>query len=785
MDGLALQIDGKWAVLDEDVSISIEENSPIWGEGNSFSFPFELDVEANRHIIGNSDQITGESIYKTLEGQVAVLYVMGVPLYHGKISLEDEVEIAEGRVEVTLISGNLTFDEMIEGMNCQDVPLKDEILVGEGIDYMNARDYLSNEIKTIYFPREIMRMQVGGISTVNVSNAYPIAKYCNVRIAYQLPEPPEQQQYNSFLDNIVNDQTYFNQLNISKGDFASYVILDADRPLSGLCFFVLYFLDCLFAKLNIVFDSSSLTSIEDMNRLAFFSTRCSCTLKDSNIYYSTAKEIIEIYPSFFWYGNGGLSNYRYHYCQYVADSKNFPNTDVNKVVNSLKNGFGVRFLHNTRINKTTAIFIKDILKDSTVYTIGNATIFEAVKVENNIKGLRLQYSDTDEENTSFSYSEWDNIDTTKVYSEIIEEVYASNRTAYLDNKTGDAYRIKVDDEAKTEWELNPTLVEVAEYVPVLYGDCSSENNTESIEIPFTPIIQNDVQKNGETGSQTFATFMNLGMKYPSYIPWVSYNTPWDYDSRNPNKGDSYKYTYFSAQQSSDPATKMFLAWGSNDLKSIDENALFDYDAGLMFGVMRGPGSNANIQEFDENYDGEGGSKYVTVPADYAFHNDTMDNYGNVFDYNGQMDGGVDISGRFSLKLKAEKPIPNSLKELDTTYDEFYTKWKEWGLSDTEIQSKWSEKLNNVEYYKNHDYFPITEAYAQKRGLFDKFHTEYAYWVVNRKIVRMTLRMELADLVDMDWTKRYKIGDYVGFVNKYSYTVNNTGMSDVTLEMYYL
>ena len=55
MEGLSLQIADKWAVLDEGVSISVEENSPIWGEGNSFSFPFELDVESNRHIIGNSD----------------------------------------------------------------------------------------------------------------------------------------------------------------------------------------------------------------------------------------------------------------------------------------------------------------------------------------------------------------------------------------------------------------------------------------------------------------------------------------------------------------------------------------------------------------------------------------------------------------------------------------------------------------------------------------------------------------------------------------------------------
>ena len=44
---------------------------------------------------------------------------------------------------------------------------------------------------------------------------------------------------------------------------------------------------------------------------------------------------------------------------------------------------------------------------------------------------------------------------------------------------------------------------------------------------------------------------------------------------------------------------------------------------------------------------------------------------------------------------------------------------------------------------------------------------------------------MADILNIDWTKRYKIGDYIGFINKYSYTINAEGMSDVELEMYYI
>ena len=128
---------------------------------------------------------------------------------------------------------------------------------------------------------------------------------------------------------------------------------------------------------------------------------------------------------------------------------------------------------------------------------------------------------------------------------------------------------------------------------------------------------------------------------------------------------------------------------------------------------------------------------------YSFHSDTVDNYSRTWDYNGKEEGGVSQEGRFSLKLRAEKPNPDG------------------------------------------GFYPITETYAQRRGLFDKFYSEYAYFVVNRKIVRMKCRMEMADLLNIDWTKRYKIGEYVGFINKYSYSVSSTGISDVELEMYYI
>ena len=47
-----------------------------------------------------------------------------------------------------------------------------------------------------------------------------------------------------------------------------------DRPQSGICFYVLYFLDCLFAHLGVSFDNSALMAVEDMRHLCFFTTHC-------------------------------------------------------------------------------------------------------------------------------------------------------------------------------------------------------------------------------------------------------------------------------------------------------------------------------------------------------------------------------------------------------------------------------------------------------------------------------------------------------------------------------
>ena len=735
MTGLALQIDGKWAVLDEDVSVSIEDNSPVWGDGNSFSLPFSLSVEANRHILGNSDQITGQSVYEVLDGKRAVLYTLGIPVYYGKIKMDDEVEIADGYVDVTLVSGNLTFDEMIDGMNCQDVELMDNFEIGtelRGVRFTFDRTESEPSLgsTTISFDvsvgvkKFIVNIDSNGFSTINTSLPYPQKKYCNVAVATQ-NEEAENREYLEF---------------------------EADRIGTGVCFYLLYFLDCLFRQLGIAVRENNLPKVEDMNRLAFFSTVCDYTIEEnipggwSLNQFGVSKATATRTSSGLEYSLQGHKSKSAMSLtsKMFATSKNFPNTQVSEVLDGLKSAFGVIFLYNERYKEIKLLFVRDILRDEEIRTIC-AQIHESVKVENNIVGFELSYSSGDNDNTSFTYNDYSQVNTARDYSTIRKYLDPYDETLYIDQSTGDAFRIKIDEEALEDQtkELNPTLFEVAEFCPAQFGDCSNEEQVEKKEITFTPIIANDISK--EEGVSQYTIYIDASMgKYETQNETIT--SKGDYGMalliKPPEDSEAGGDEYISAPFDGMRTSIIYDGYSYSATSSSNGSPINQYDPGFTLGILR-PGTDEQIVETDHNYDGEGNIKYYFVSSNSAFISDTMDHYGNVYDYNGSDPGGVSQEGRFSLKLRAEKPNPEG------------------------------------------GFYPITNVDAQRRGLFDKFYTEYAYFVVNRKIVKMVCRMEMADVLNIDWTKRYKIGDYTGFINKYSYTVDSTGMSDVTLEMYYI
>ena len=112
-------------------------------------------------------------------------------------------------------------------------------------------------------------------------------------------------------------------------------------------------------------------------------------------------------------------------------------------------------------------------------------------------------------------------------------------------------------------------------------------------------------------------------------------------------------------------------------------------------------------------------------------------------------------GRFSLKLRAEKPNP----------------YYEPGSDDPMRRDR---------------YLPISDANLRQRGLSDQFYKEYSYWMRNARILKRTVRLELSQLLSLDMTTQATVGDVTGFIRTKKIPYNNkSGLGNVSLEIMYI
>lgn len=806
MEGLALKVGDQWVKLSAGTSITITEKSPVFDDGNSFSIPFQINAEMNRHLLGNADEVEGASFYEAIDRKPATLYVQGIPLFYGVIRLDsEEAALENGCIEVNLESGNLSFDDRIDGMSCRDVPVKDKLKIGSVMEdaylypYIQGNAFLGYDEGCrihIHLPQAFQKMTTSfnleaGVSsedTVNVSVPYPAAKFCNLRICYKVPDEKIDLKYK-----YSSDGTDIQDV-VQKALRGNYVTLDENRKRSSPCFYVLYFLDCLFEHLGISF-VNRLTEMEDMCRLAFVNMGYHYDkelVADSHDIagnkYNNTESLRSMAEPFFYELNTKVGSTYIAYkllapvYNCIANSKNFPDKEVRDVIKALQSGFGVRFIPNRNGTEIEAVYIKDLLADNESVVIP-ARVYSVEKTDINTKGFVLAYDGSDDD-TSYNYTDYSNVVLSDSYSSILNKVDAWNKTLYIDQRNGNAYRIKIDEEATSLANMNPVLFEVGEFNKVEYGDCSDEENVERVDINFTPVVMNDlgylndiqvrdshreanptdtskprtrgessnrpIRADGDNKGQCFAFYLDVSMMYPSIPDWVE----WYDNIVLPNRSWAkvgIKFTYLDMQRFDEKFDQTVVSIARKDgavyrrdgksLLFENESPINAYDCGLTLGIMRGAGNSAGVEDYEENYDDEGNQKYIQVSSNAAFHSDICDNYNRLFDYNGTEQGGVDVSGRFSLKLRAEKPNPEG------------------------------------------GFFPITDVNMQKRGLFDKFYSEYAYFVTHRKPVKMSLPMEIADFLRIDWKKRCTIGRCTGFVNKREYTVTDEGIGMVKLEIY--
>lgn len=707
-------------------------------------------------------------------------------------------------------------------------------------------------------------------------NAGRAATYCNARVCYKHHGIDDE---GNTSDNTIEmkDCTWTNE------DLYPYWVLDANRPQSGICFYVLYFLDCLFAHLGVTFDKSALLEIEDLKHLCFFTTVCAYDAisysydKDDptginqkflhphhgTYYMEDDPEVIakkkvagEIKTGFFksqyhinsWLHSRGCGgeinivkaedkdvqeltlrkadgtsefievgqirpeggkvtgitiearisefNVQANVQYMVANSDNFPDESVSTVIGALESAFGIKFSYDYEQKKVTAYLMRDVLRRS-----GNdarafhGNIHTITPVTEKFTGVRMRYSEEADakeqrknvkdsrKNKNMGYeTDYNYIDYPEPGSGANETVYdrdyvdffhnlsPGDKKCYIDRKTGNAYRVKVNSDATTSADLKPVLFEVGQFKGVEYGDCSEKNEDfiHDITIDFTPVPFNDVNYFKEIeaayGSHE-AVDTTTGEKYgvtiansqPILCAYVDEDMEHEFVEQKLNQTISTAFCDFYMQQ------KLKLVESYDPSSTEDGNSpLQDTDRwGFALAMMRGGGSDATQESYDYNYDGFGNSKWRTKSGKYALACDSLDMMGNLFDYNG-VKPGLGNGERFSLKIRAYKE-PAWLSD---------PKYKDVVLCDPDIY----DKDGNV------------ETKIRSRGLFDTFILPYAYFLLNRKKYKIRCTTTVAQIADIPnhWQDWWNIGGVKCLINQVNTTIHaQTGIGEVELTVYAL
>ena len=713
MNRIGLKVNGIWCVLPQDVSISIEEQNPLFSDSGSFSYPIELSISQNRELFKSIDSPHGVVRPQDLDGLPFELWFDGSMLLYGSTETDEDLDIDEDKCSINLVSGNGDFQSKIDGMQCTDVPLLDEIYLG---DYYpgftgEARDRNVPWAPMKQFEASLDPSNNMDFRATNVSDSYPSRPYCNIRVCVK--------RHDGESDTV-----------------SPYVVLEADRPWSGVCFYVAYFFKCLFYHLGYVVnkDEDHMCDVEDMKRLAFVTTKCEHRLGEKEslgiINKITAGRYIDaelLFDDVVYYLD---TVYKY---KVYATEKNFPETDVATVVESMFNAFGLKIVANETDNKVSVYYMRDILRDNEVIDVDMMVRNSNVSYSK-VKGVRLTYGE--EEDTAFNYKDYSTeMKVVDDYGKIVQtSLSAFDKKLYVVSETGNKYRVKIDGEAEKEGDvkiLNPALFEVGQFNDFVMGEDSDE--AEELKLSFTPIIENDVRSRAQVATDNTQALA-------LYVDGAEIGKPAKVTTNVIGRHGKTGHTWYIDLRENKQI---------NFSEDHDENPITAHDCGFMLGVMRGPGSHSGYAVMYEDYDGNGNDAWVTVEDDYAFTADTMDAYGNRYDYNGTAEGGIiNQANSISLKTHIQTAQELGLKDKDGNPIN-------WGI----------------------------DGNAAKRGLADRFMSEYMYFLLHRKTVSMDVDTTLSQLTSLSWFKQLHIHDTVGRLKSRKYTLSNDGVSDMSIELY--
>ena len=880
---ITIESEGKPITLNPDTSIDFTEQNPLFNETETFSVPIEAPFEQNRFLLKNYDDVNSALRTKDFERKDVRLYLEGLPARSLSMVVQEDSEVKKA-LAVNFDSRSKTLRAMVEDMNCQDVKLTHKFQIGEkigdihvsgevvltvtadvGLGEWNPKDihrwpFSSNfepqalgysypgicqngedgvsalpadGISQKSYPNHTVKIPKVTSSFINVSEPYGSTvnspykdsngavlpwPFCNARVCYTHYDSKTEEGKEETIDSVVQAR----KGSFSNEDFGPYWVLDANRPQSGICFYVLYFLDCLFYTLGLSFDKSDLLEIEDFKHLCFFTTKCCYDVSDDSDYDTitfsgrirnngssapyTEEELKKPFESVNkWlesrgcggqlcmscdeskdletYNNsavvsgsvvdwkvgehaGGSANpiqsitSKANFAQYnwetsarvlkmYANAKNFPNASVTSVLDALENSFGIRFIYDDEKRSVKATLFRKVFRSNSKPVHLHGELLEMVPVTEKITGVRMCYSAEEDKETQqgyvrngvrdydidYNYDDYpqDMVVTDKTYKQFFKSISSTDMHVYVDLTTGNAYRIKIDSEATSADTLAPVMFEVGQFKGIEVGDCSPDNKDYVKELisDFTPVAFSDVNYYRESANSNdiqpiLSVFVDEKMEH-EFIPQKMQSL----------FGMQYANVYM--------VHELELVENYDPTSTESGNSpLQDKDWGMSITMMRGGGANMKVINYDFNYDGMGNSRWKTQAAEYALASDTMDQFGNRFDYNGDQEG--DGGGeRFSLKIRAYK------------------------------QPSWSDVP-----------LCVADPEVRMRGLADTLMPEYIHFLLNRKKYKIRMLCSAAALIDIPrhWYERFEIGDKIGWINKVHYQVSvENGVGVVEIEFF--
>jgi len=430
-------------------------------------------------------------------------------------------------------------------------------------------------------------------------NGRVIYPYCNIPLCYQKYDYLKTNDYGQEIP-------AYNEEPVAQ---RGYEYMPADRVNSAPCFFMLYWVRALMTHLGIYIEENQMLDVEDLRRVFFVNTNCdyvkpeklrtatyserfgrySCDRaimpeyfnleknvdvaesqwKSTNLSYSNPMElkidgnvIVRISgfinddddPGFVTAARAAYKSKNNYYHKAFATSNCFPNANISEVIEAIESAFGVRFIFSSDFTRVRIVLLRNIFRSTEVQDIDCITEAGEVKEENNIRGFRMTYSNTDDthfyykglndmlphikelwidDSDKHDYSKW-KLDA--VYSDIINRAALFNNTCYVTPNTGNAYGVKVDKNAKRLRDQYPSLFEYAAFMDAEDGDCTGEEETiKTVNLNFTPLIMNDLNMDAERGKdgsapieeQRFALFADDTMRVRRVDPedGTDYNAP--------------------------------------------------------------------------------------------------------------------------------------------------------------------------------------------------------------------------------------------------------------------